>query len=186
MDRLDFNVKINKQDSTRLCLGKSAGLSSSFDKDKHPFTLSEINNSGQVANDFIKLDGSLISADIEIMANPKLSKTDKIAYMQSELSIVQEYYRAINPLRIIEDSGNFQFLYTNVLDESPSEIKQTLIVNKELGSVSGVDQSGWGDCWFESSLASLARTTQGQLTIAKMIKQNKDGTYTVTFPGLKT
>ncbi len=185
MDRLDIDVKINKQDSTKLNPGKTAGLNSNFDKNKHPFTLAEISNSGKVANDFIKLDGSLFRADIEIMANPKLSKIDKIDYMHCEMPIVQEYYRAINPLSIIHDSGNFQFLYTNVLNESKSEIRQTLIVDKELGGVSGVDQGGWGDCWFESSLASLARTTQGQLAIAKMITLNKNGTYTVTFPGDK-
>ncbi len=51
---------------------------------------------------------------------------------------------------------------------------------------SGVDQSGVGDCFFESALASLANTLPGQKIITNMIKENKNGTYTVTFPGAKS
>jgi hypothetical protein len=45
-----------------------------------------------------------------------------------------------------------------------------------------VDQAGHGDCWFESSLAGLARNPNGPATIASMITADKDG-YVVTFPG---
>ncbi len=44
-----------------------------------------------------------------------------------------------------------------------------------------VKQGMIGDCYFESAMASLAATDPE--TIQKMIKDNGDGTYTVTFPG---
>ena len=47
----------------------------------------------------------------------------------------------------------------------------------------GVTQLPYGDCFFEAALASLADTKQGQQLIKNMIKENKDGSYTVTFPG---
>lgn len=46
---------------------------------------------------------------------------------------------------------------------------------------SAVHQGNTGNCWFESSLASLASTNPE--AIRNMITDNKDGTYTVTFPG---
>lgn len=53
-------------------------------------------------------------------------------------------------------------------------------------SASGVDQSSVGDCFFDSALASLANSKQGQQTIRDMIRTNSDGSYTVTFPGDKS
>jgi hypothetical protein len=50
-------------------------------------------------------------------------------------------------------------------------------------SAAGVDQSGLGDCWFESALAALANKPGGAEKIAQMITQREDGSYKVTFPG---
>lgn len=50
---------------------------------------------------------------------------------------------------------------------------------------SGVNQTTIGDCYFEASLASMAGTKDGKQQIHDMIKQNQDGSYTVTFPGDK-
>ena len=44
-----------------------------------------------------------------------------------------------------------------------------------------IKQGMIGDCYFESAVASLAATDPE--SIQKMIKDNGDGTYTVTFPG---
>jgi hypothetical protein len=44
-----------------------------------------------------------------------------------------------------------------------------------------IGQGAVGDCYFLSALASLAKVDPG--AIARMIKTNPDGTYTVTFPG---
>ncbi len=48
----------------------------------------------------------------------------------------------------------------------------------------GVQQGTLGDCYFLSSLAAVACMTPD--TIKNMITENKDGTYTVTFPGAKS
>jgi hypothetical protein len=46
-----------------------------------------------------------------------------------------------------------------------------------------VQQGGIGDCWFVSTVVSLGR--QRPQEVVDMIKDNGDGTYTVTFPGAK-
>ncbi len=48
----------------------------------------------------------------------------------------------------------------------------------------GVDQQGYGNCVFESSLAALASTSEGQELIKDMIKVTPEG-YEVTFAGDK-
>lgn len=48
-------------------------------------------------------------------------------------------------------------------------------------SPEAIQQKSIGDCYFEASLASLAK--ERPQDIEKMIKDNSDGTYTVTFPG---
>jgi hypothetical protein len=58
-----------------------------------------------------------------------------------------------------------------------------IIASSGLSGAGGVDQSTYGDCVFEASLAAVATTASGQAAIAQMIVQNPDGCYTVTFPG---
>ncbi len=51
-------------------------------------------------------------------------------------------------------------------------------------SPKAIDQTSYyGDCFFLSSLASLANSQEGRQIIKNMISQNSDGSYTVTFPG---
>lgn len=47
----------------------------------------------------------------------------------------------------------------------------------------GEIQGKVGDCYFLSTLDSMANSPQGQQMIRNMIKTNSDGSYTVTFPG---
>jgi len=51
------------------------------------------------------------------------------------------------------------------------------------GGAAGVDQGKHNDCWFDASLAAIARTRKGQVTIARMIAKNGSESFTVTFPG---
>ncbi len=53
----------------------------------------------------------------------------------------------------------------------------------EIARASGnaVDQAGWGDCWFESSLCGEARTNDGSQKISQAITRSGDG-YDVKFP----
>jgi len=50
-------------------------------------------------------------------------------------------------------------------------------------NIYGVSQGQQGDCYFMASLAAVAHTSPD--TIRSMVKENSDGTYTVTFPGAK-
>jgi len=49
-------------------------------------------------------------------------------------------------------------------------------------AVTDVLQGSVGDCWFACVIAGLANTEAGRATIARMIHDNGDGTFTVTFP----
>ncbi len=46
-----------------------------------------------------------------------------------------------------------------------------------------INQEKIGDCYFLASVASVAKTKDGKESIKNMIEDNKDGTYTVRFPG---
>jgi len=50
-------------------------------------------------------------------------------------------------------------------------------------NIYGVSQGTLGDCYFMASLGAVAHHSPD--TIRNMIKENRDGTYTVTFPGAK-
>ena len=44
-----------------------------------------------------------------------------------------------------------------------------------------VDQGNYNDCWLLATLGTMAATPAGRAMIERMIKDNGDGTYTVTF-----
>lgn len=48
-----------------------------------------------------------------------------------------------------------------------------------------IAQGEIGDCYFLAAVAALANTPAGKHSIMKMIQENQDGTYTVTFPNSK-
>jgi hypothetical protein len=49
-------------------------------------------------------------------------------------------------------------------------------------SLEDLNQGGLGDCWWLSSMGALAQTPEGRRRLREMIRQNPNGTYTVTFP----
>jgi Calpain family cysteine protease len=55
--------------------------------------------------------------------------------------------------------------------------------NKGMPSINDVKQEGYGDCYFDSSIASLVQKHPEQ--IKNMIHDNGNGTFTVTFPHQK-
>lgn len=72
------------------------------------------------------------------------------------------------------------------LKQTKDETFSTHLYNEQLPILESivpeaVRQGHTGDCYFEASLASVALTNPE--SIRDMIKDNKDGTYTVTFPG---
>ncbi len=69
------------------------------------------------------------------------------------------------------------------LTDSPTANNVVLFPN-ELDSVDGryVIQGGVYDCRFLSIVAGFASTPNGKSVLFSMIKENPDGTYTVTFP----
>lgn len=65
----------------------------------------------------------------------------------------------------------------------PSRAQSEANADLEVGAAAGIEQGAHGNCWFESSLAAVARFPQGQQLISNMIVTNTDGSYTVTFAG---
>ncbi len=79
-----------------------------------------------------------------------------------------------------------------ILCESGKSINianRDLFANKDnpLASINpdAIKQGEIGDCYFLGALAALASSRQGKESIRNMIKDNGNGTYTVTFPGAK-
>ncbi|MBS1954241.1 MAG: hypothetical protein JST89_08645 [Cyanobacteria bacterium SZAS-4] len=58
--------------------------------------------------------------------------------------------------------------------------------DKESIEATVVRQNGVYDCRFLAALASFAATERGKETIFNMIRRNKDGSFTVTFPEAKS
>ncbi len=50
-------------------------------------------------------------------------------------------------------------------------------------ALSGVDQGKYGDCVFQAALVATATTAKGQAALSKAIRQNADGSFTVSFAG---
>lgn len=75
---------------------------------------------------------------------------------------------------------------TGTVDVTATDDKQGLAKSLENIDYNDVKQAGHGDCVFEAALASVATTESGKKQISEMVKNNKDGTYTVTFPGDNT
>ena len=77
---------------------------------------------------------------------------------------------------------NFSLYRTNASQNSASNDLYADKAHPENSITPDAIQQGLiGDCYFEAGLASLAK--QNPTAIKNMIKDNHDGTYTVTFPG---
>jgi hypothetical protein len=119
----------------------------------------------------MKSDGGLTMADIdktqEFIDQSKSGKgtteSDKVA--NSVLGTLQQTKISLDAA----DNCDYQLFNTeNPLDSiTPQAAEQGTI----------------GNCYFIASLSSMAATQDGKEAIQKMIKDNRDGTYTVTFPG---
>ena len=79
-----------------------------------------------------------------------------------------------------------------ILRDSQASIgnaSRELFANKDnpIASINpeAIKQGEIGDCYFLGALAALASSPQGKESIKNMIKDNGNGTYTVTFPGAK-
>lgn len=78
------------------------------------------------------------------------------------------------------------FEYPSSTTQAPNGQPQDQDKQHRLGidsGPSGVKQAAFGDCFFVSSMASLATTPEGKQQIANMITENPDKSYSVRFPG---
>ncbi len=151
----------------------------------HPFSASDIANSYKVAiaitSEVKVYDDRLkqINNDNNLTDGQKSKAIDELKIETDKL------YKNSQPPDIYNDSGNFSSLLSPYFYETLSQLKKTFKIDESQPGVSGVDQSmHYNDCWFEAALASLAQSDKGQKLIANMISLNKDGSYTVIFPGL--
>ncbi|MBZ0187423.1 MAG: hypothetical protein K8F91_14345, partial [Candidatus Obscuribacterales bacterium] len=80
------------------------------------------------------------------------------------------------------NKDDFSDIYGDLDRAGPLTSDRPAALGEEINS-EGVKQGSSGTCFFMSSLASLANTEAGQKQIADMVRENPDGTFTVTFPG---
>lgn len=93
---------------------------------------------------------------------------------------------SVRGLRIIDWLKVFSPGKYKPLTESPPS-KNVVLFPKGKDSIDGryVIQGGVYDCRFLSIIASFASSPKGKGVLFEMIKENPDGTYTVTFPNEK-
>jgi hypothetical protein len=71
-------------------------------------------------------------------------------------------------------------------DTKPSSLhpfSPQAIADSGQSGAGGINQGKHNDCVFEASAAAVAMTPRGRMAISRMITQNPDGGYGVTFPG---
>jgi hypothetical protein len=87
---------------------------------------------------------------------------------------------------LLKHDANSSFTNFNILQyENNSQIRNDVRGYVEAWAAGGIQQATLGDCWFQSTVASLVNRHDGPQRFSDMIRSNEDGGYTVTFPGDK-
>jgi hypothetical protein len=150
----------------KIDFGTARELYGKSSKAEHPFTPAEIADAGALRavelNKIFAGNESVLYGD----RNPSPSNGEAPASVQDNA-----------PTGLYEQAPSMTSL------ESVAEHRQEILVNLGQSGSAGVDQGGLPDCAFEAAVASVASSPQGQKDISNMIALNKDGSYTVTFPG---
>ncbi|CAN5276494.1 hypothetical protein BH11CYA1_BH11CYA1_09980 [soil metagenome] len=174
-----------------------AGLRTSFNKNTGLLTTAPISIDG--VDDFRKgqtAEAMLAGFDIiDTNHDGKLQQNEIIDSASSQdLALGRDFISVLNTesnksltrndLEVLAAKGKNPVADTNISVSGQPE--QSLYGNfspKEAIRSENFGQGGVGDCHIMSSLTSMAATEEGRKTIEKMIVDNDNGTYTVTFPG---
>lgn len=162
---------MSKEDLENYKLGKSANsIKDSFDavdtnkdgelqKQEIIDFASQRNDAGDGRNDMLLLD---------------LLKGNKTGLTRNDLDVL--IANGKNPMA---DAGNWN-------NEAPGETSLYGNFSKPADAIrpENFGQGSVGDCHLMSTLSSMSSTEEGRRQIQNMIRDNGDGTYTVTFPGL--
>ncbi len=106
-----------------------------------------------------------------------------IAATGDQASIALAKAQKLHELGIVMAPGSQEG--TIVTKQNPEQIASTIKETEKFGAATGVVQSvNYGDCWFDSSLSSLALSKNGDTLISQMISLKPDGSYEVVFPAL--
>jgi Calpain family cysteine protease len=150
-----------------------------------------------LAKDYAKLFGSkgehvlTLHQINDALKDPKYSKDDKegFKYLKENYAELSEGKKGVSLRGILNKACDLAVvehlpddLYT-VADHQYYGASQDLYNPKEANPINpdAVQQGKVGDCYFLASVAAVAKTNPD--AIKQMIKENADGTYTVTFPG---
>lgn len=122
----------------------------------------------------------------KLAANPEITREELHQYEQQHSSV----WRQINELKpaLPADREDVVLATSSAMAGVRREEANNRLYEDEknpLQSITpeAIKQGAVGDCYFLSAVASLAVTNAGKESIANMIQDNKDGSYTVKFPG---
>lgn len=151
-----------------------------IDSLEHPFSIEAIKNTPIVVHDMLYLtnkamkeNGSGVQSDVLISSKIQLiSESEAI-----KLALAQKNF---NEYKTVGSLEHLKMDYSMSPIDKIAQLYQTI---NSLNVASGVEQGGYGDCWFEATVAALANTASGAQIIADMITVDKSGNYWVKFPG---
>jgi hypothetical protein len=194
----DFNYLSRKNDSIKIgALDRFTTMLNDSLKKENVGAEEKFEPLGKLLQDYPKLFGqnndhvlSMHQID-EALKDPKYSATDKqgFEYLKDNFAELSEGKRGIGAIGVIHKACDLALvtdlpsdLYT-IADHQYYGASQELYNPKEANPINpdAVKQGEVGDCYFLASVAAVAKTNPD--AIKQMIKENTDGTYTVTFPG---
>ena len=125
----------------------------------------EYGQSGALESKMVDTEGDGIA---EYQYSPKKEEISSTA--ESEDFVISEYSKNIS----------------TILQDAYEEVNIENSLGQQDGVISDMYQRGVGDCWLIASLKSLSLSDGGAQMIKNAIKNNEDGSYTVSLPGINT
>lgn len=124
---------------------------------------------------------AVLSSDSSVLFE-KSSITKQDMAKLTELANKPQADRTAEENDLIEAVDNRLYKTGNAIKDSNKKLYGT---PDPIDSITpeAIDQEQVGDCYFLASVAAVAKTKEGKESLKNMIEDNKDGTYTVRFPG---
>lgn len=120
-------------------------------------------------------------------SNPLYSRQDDLPGDEKHpFSALDIFDSGRRTAELLAHNDRSSFTNSNILRyETSAQISSDIRAYADAHAAGGIQQATLGDCWFQSTVASLASLNDGPQKISEMITSDSEGNYTVSFPGDK-